>query len=246
MIIENRDTKRKLSIFLSIFILKLCYLIFVLKFNFAANYTLWSFNGDGIDYLNASLNLVNEGEYRFGGSDGVTEYVYRMPGMASILAPLLYIFSFSLAVKIFILFQTLLLSVAVTYLFFYLKKNNKNKIMNYSLFLFLSIGSYLNQYLSSIIAETISVSLFIIISCYLLQKKEFKISAEFLIICLLFTWLFFLRPFMIVFLPLFCIRILNFEGGRIGIKLFIKNNLAVGLLIFVIFFLRVFGLLETT
>jgi|GEM_PF-2100201 hypothetical protein len=230
--------KERLVIFSLIFILKIFYLVIVFNFSLTTKYTLEDFHGDGVDYLKTSLNLVNNGEYRSGFNDGVTEYVYRMPGMASILAPLLFLFSISSAIKIFIIFQVLLLSIAVTYLFFYLKNKCRYKIINGALFLFLflSIGSYLNQYSSIILSETIAISLFIIVSCYLLQQKEFKINLVFFLICMLFTWLFFLRPFMIVFLPLFCIRIAKFPSIKQGVSFFIKSNKPVILLIGIIIF----------
>src|ERR1700749_3945486 len=212
LLTKLKNNKVTLLIFLSIFIIKIGYLIFILNFSFASNYTLASFKGDGVDYLGTSLNFINNGEYKSTFNDGVTEYVYRMPGMATILVPLLYLFSFSVAVKMFVLFQVLLLSIANTCLFMYLKNKCKYKLINVALFLFLSIGTYLNQFSSIILSETIAISLFIIIICYLLQIKEFKVTPFFFVICLLYTWLFFLRPFMIVFLPLICIKITDFES----------------------------------
>ena len=114
LLTKLKNNKVTLLIFLSIFIIKIGYLIFILNFSFASNYTLASFKGDGVDYLGTSLNFINNGEYKSTFNDGVTEYVYRMPGMATILVPLLYLFSFSVAVKMFVLFQVLLLSIANT------------------------------------------------------------------------------------------------------------------------------------
>lgn len=93
-----------------------------------------------------------------------------MPGMAFLLVPLLYLFSFSTAVKLFILIQVLISSYACTQLFEYLRTKSNSKFLNISLLFFLAFGSYMNHYSALILSETIAQSLFIIISCYLLRK----------------------------------------------------------------------------
>lgn len=223
------------KVLLLIVALKLLYLFFGNGFDLFKTYQLSNFKGDAKTYLYAAESFVNKGSYEFTGSnDGVTEYVVRMPGMAFVLVPLLYVFSFSTAIKLFVLFQVLISALAATYLFCYLKDKIKLKLLEYALLVFLAFGSFINNYNGYLLSETLAQSLFIIIACYFLTHKEFKTDKRFVLVCLLFTWTFFLRPFMIVFLPLFVIRMVEWNAIKTGVVSFLKANthvIALGLIL---------------
>src|ERR1700741_4613755 len=101
-----------------IFILKILFLVFGNGFDFGRTYELKNFKGDAKTYLTGANNFVEKGSYEFTDTgDGVTKYVMRMPGLAIVLIPLIYLFSISTAVKLFILLQLLISSIAAVVLF---------------------------------------------------------------------------------------------------------------------------------
>lgn len=230
-ILEN-----KYYLFFSILFFKLIYLVWVLGYDFFKTYHLSDFVGDPYGYLQYAVNFIEHGNYVCdAGKDGVTEYVYRMPGMSFILVPLIYLFSFSNAVKLFIIFQLIISALATTILINLLKERITKNYILYLLIFFLSFGVYINTYIDAVQTETIAQSLMIIIACYFIRVKEPVINKEMIIISLLFVLMFFLRPFMIVFFPLLCLKLTTFSHFKNGFVAFLKSNYTLVLFISVLF-----------
>ena len=222
MLFDSFKSKSIVFICFCIFICKLFALIFLSNFHFIGDNRIV---GDADGYVKLAYNYVVNGHYYISGfQDDMVGYVIRMPGMAIILVPLLTFFSISQAVKLFVIIQIIIQSIAFGILFKYLNKLVNNRFILFSVFLFLSLGSYLDEFNSFVLSETIGSSLFIIASVYLLAEEKLRLNAKFIAVCFLITWLIFLRPFFIVFIPFFVFKIADFSQIKISVALFLKSN----------------------
>lgn len=244
--------KAKIIIFSVCLITNLIFFYFGLKPCGLSWDNLYKIDGDAIDYINSTENLLKGDGYTFFKTNEDIEfpsnfeinpdynlavyYTFRTPGFTFFYFPLRLLFSKKISIVLFILIQLVMLSIAKVLLAkisFYLTQSKK--LYLFSLIL-ITITPIYSQYSNLILTDTLGFS-FLVLSIYYFVISNKKINHwewNLFFAGLYLTLAFFLRPFLALFFPLMLIYI-------------IINNLQYykSLIYAVVSFLTVFIVLES-
>ncbi len=152
---------------------------------------IWHLNGDELDYVTLSENLHNLGVYGFKTGDNTWNYTFRMPGLAVVYNPLRLMLSKEDTVTTIIVLQVLLSALCCLVVFIiscHFFKRLTSCLITYILF---TCSLYTSQFNGQFICESLAAFAFLF-GILLQLRKKYVISGLF------YTWLIFLRPFMIV------------------------------------------------
>lgn len=166
----------------------------------------WYFN-DEKEYFHFAENTVTEGRH-YVDRNGTEDKTFRMPGMTVVYAPLRLFLSPSKALLAHGIFQ-LLLSVLAAFLFAdLLFRITGSKLAYYLSFIALSLTGHINYYLPFFIAESLAISL-IMILFYLIYRFHLGFKPKWgWLAGVVLTWLIFLKPYLGIVLPIFGIFLL--------------------------------------
>ena len=131
-----------------------------------------------------------------------------MPGMGLVYAPLRFFFSQHVALNLFIIVQTIISAIACLYTYLTLRLSLKNKLLSYIGFICITTCSYLSIYNNLFLTESLASS-FTIISLYHILKFVVNDNKYNLFYSGLFlSFSIFLRPFLILLIPIFLLGFL--------------------------------------
>ena len=159
--------------------------------------------GDALEYLELVKNLIYNGTY---SSNGI--YANRMPGLALLLCPLLYLLPFKIAITLFTVIQVFLLSISTVFLSRIGEYFSKERLTFIIVFVVSNLSTHFNAYTNFIITETLAIFTLISMIFFLIKSFE-KQKVKFLILSgLMAAWLVFLRPFAVPFVITFFVVII--------------------------------------
>ena len=197
--IDNWKYKGALFISLSILI-KLVYLfVIALYFDDSKNGHLYNdIQGDNVIYQSFCENIFQIGEYVTKTGESF-DYTFRMPGMAFLYVPIRLFTDSETAVDVFLIIQTIFSGLAAYYLAVLAANILKKRKLFYLVYFISCFGFLIPLYNNMFMTESLALSS-MIMGCYFLYKAEIEKKNKFYFISgVFFTWLLFLRPFMLVF-----------------------------------------------
>lgn len=154
------------------------------------NHSLAIVSGDSAEYIASANNIIINGLFYPNG---------KLPGYALFLVPLFYFFKFNVALSLAVIIQTLFSAISVLFLSkLSFSLTNNTWVYNLVFYSYL-LSSYVSVFNKSIYADSLSISLLIIMMYYLIYGIQHNNLKLLFFSGILFCVAVFLRPILIVF-----------------------------------------------